>query len=78
MRSFIDRLDLFSSMLYFIINTGLVAQSPLFFTTKPTSHRTGLGISLSYDIIKAQGGKIIVDTKIGEGTTFTIKLPAKT
>ena len=47
-----------------------------FFTTKPTGEGTGLGLSLSYDIIKAHNGEIIVETELGEGTTFTIFLPA--
>ena len=46
-----------------------------FFTTKPTGQGTGLGLSLSYDIIKAHGGEIKVETKEGEGSTFTIILP---
>jgi two-component system NtrC family sensor kinase len=46
-----------------------------FFTTKPTGEGTGLGLSMSYDIIKAQGGELKVETKLGEGTTFTIILP---
>ncbi|HLK29589.1 MAG TPA: ATP-binding protein [Puia sp.] len=46
-----------------------------FFTTKPTGSGTGLGLSLSYDIIKVHGGEIKVDTKEGEGTTFIIQLP---
>lgn len=46
-----------------------------FFTTKPTGLGTGLGLSLSYDIIKAHGGEIKVETKEGEGTTFIILLP---
>jgi len=46
-----------------------------FFTTKPTGQGTGLGLSLSYDIVKAHGGEIKVETKEGEGTTFTIQLP---
>ncbi|MEO8111360.1 MAG: ATP-binding protein [Ginsengibacter sp.] len=45
-----------------------------FFTTKPTGQGTGLGLSLSYDIIKAHGGEIKVETEEGEGTTFTIQL----
>jgi signal transduction histidine kinase len=48
-----------------------------FFTTKPTGQGTGLGLSLSYDIIKAHGGDIKVDSKEGEGTTFIIQLPVK-
>ena len=46
-----------------------------FFTTKPTGQGTGLGLSLSYDIIKSHGGEIKVETKEGEGTTFIIQLP---
>ncbi len=46
-----------------------------FFTTKPTGQGTGLGLSLSYDIIKAHGGEIKVETKDGEGSGFIIQLP---
>jgi len=46
-----------------------------FFTTKPTGQGTGLGLSLSYDIIKAHGGDMTVETRDGEGTMFIIKLP---
>jgi signal transduction histidine kinase len=46
-----------------------------FFTTKPTGQGTGLGLSLSYDIIKAHGGELKVDTREGEGSIFTINLP---
>jgi len=46
-----------------------------FFTTKPTGQGTGLGLSLSYDIIKAHGGELKVETKENEGTTFIIQLP---
>src|ERR1022692_4178482 len=46
-----------------------------FFTTKPTGQGTGLGLSLSYDIIKAYGGEIKVATKEGEGSEFIIELP---
>ena len=48
-----------------------------FFTTKPTGQGTGLGLSLSYDIIKAHGGEIKVETKEGESTEFIIYLPVK-
>lgn len=47
-----------------------------FFTTKPTGQGTGLGLSMTYDIItKVHNGTIRVDSKEGEGTTFTIQLP---
>jgi signal transduction histidine kinase len=46
-----------------------------FFTTKPTGEGTGLGLSLSYDIVKAHGGELKVETKEGEGSTFNIELP---
>jgi signal transduction histidine kinase len=46
-----------------------------FFTTKPTGQGTGLGLSLSYDIVKAHGGEITVKSKNGEGSEFTINLP---
>jgi signal transduction histidine kinase len=45
-----------------------------FFTTKPAGQGTGLGLSLSYDIIKAHGGEIKVESNEGEGTQFIIKL----
>jgi signal transduction histidine kinase len=46
-----------------------------FFTTKPTGQGTGLGLSLSDDIVRAHGGEIKVETKDGEGCTFIIQLP---
>jgi len=48
-----------------------------FFTTKPTGQGTGLGLSLSYEIIKAHGGEIKVDSVEGAYTSFTISLPVK-
>jgi signal transduction histidine kinase len=45
-----------------------------FFTTKPTGEGTGLGLSLSYDIIKAHGGELKVETKENEGAEFIIQL----
>ncbi|MGC4037000.1 MAG: ATP-binding protein [Chitinophagaceae bacterium] len=48
-----------------------------FFTTKPTGQGTGLGLSLAYDIVKAHGGGIKVETKEGEGSEFVITLPSK-
>ena len=47
-----------------------------FFTTKPTGEGTGLGLSISYDIVTQQhGGTIAVDSRVGEFTEFTIRLP---
>ena len=46
-----------------------------FFTTKPTGQGTGLGLSLSYDIVKAHGGELKVKTMEGEGSEFIVELP---
>jgi signal transduction histidine kinase len=46
-----------------------------FFTTKPAGQGTGLGLSLSYDIVKAHGGELKVETKEGEGVVFIVELP---
>jgi signal transduction histidine kinase len=46
-----------------------------FFTTKPTGQGTGLGLSLAYDIVKAHGGELKVETIENEGTIFIILLP---
>ena len=46
-----------------------------FFTTKPAGQGTGLGLSLSYDIIKAHGGELKVETRENEGSEFVISLP---
>jgi signal transduction histidine kinase len=48
-----------------------------FFTTKPTCKGTGLGLSLAYDIVKAHGGELTVQSIIGIGSSFTIKIPLK-
>jgi signal transduction histidine kinase len=45
-----------------------------FFTTKPTGQGTGLGLSLAYDIVKAHGGEIIVESNINHGTEFFVKI----
>ena len=46
-----------------------------FFTTKPTGQGTGLGLSLSYDIVKAHGGALKLASDDGKGTEFIITLP---
>jgi signal transduction histidine kinase len=46
-----------------------------FFTAKPAGQGTGLGLSLAYDIVKAHGGEIRVETKEGQGSEFIIQLP---
>jgi signal transduction histidine kinase len=46
-----------------------------FFSTKPTGQGTGLGLSLSYDIIKAHGGTLEVNSKEGDGSEFVVHLP---
>lgn len=46
-----------------------------FFTTKPTGQGTGLGLSVTYGIIKDHGGDILVNSREGEGSTFTVLIP---
>jgi signal transduction histidine kinase len=48
-----------------------------FFTTKPVGKGTGIGLSLSYGIVQAHGGKIGVASKPGEGTVFRVELPVE-
>lgn len=48
-----------------------------FFTTKPVGQGTGLGLSLSYGIIKKHGGRIDVDSQVGRGTRFSIHIPIR-
>ena len=46
-----------------------------FFTTKPTGQGTGLGLSLAYDIVKAHGGELKVETTEEEGSKFIVEIP---
>jgi signal transduction histidine kinase len=46
-----------------------------FFTTKDVGEGTGLGLSIVHELVERHGGTIEVDTRLGEGTTFTVKLP---
>jgi len=49
----------------------------LFYTTKPTGQGTGLGLSLSYDIVKAHGGELQTESYSENGTTFLLTLPTR-
>src|SRR5690606_595865 len=46
-----------------------------FYTTKPKDHGTGLGLFLARTVVERHGGKLLVDSTLGEGTTFTLVLP---
>ncbi len=46
-----------------------------FFTTKDTGHGVGLGLAISYGIVKEHKGTVSVESEIGKGTTFTVRLP---
>jgi two-component system NtrC family sensor kinase len=48
-----------------------------FFTTKPVGEGTGLGLSMSYGIIERHAGTISVQSKLGHGTTFTVRIPTR-
>ena len=54
---------------------GWKDQNLLLISTKPTGEGTGLGLSLAYDIIKAHGGEIKVETKEDQGSEFVVQLP---
>lgn len=58
-----------------ILQTILDRIFQAFITTKSTGQGTGLGLSLAYDIVKAHGGELKVETKEGEGSAFIIQLP---
>ena len=47
-----------------------------FFTTKPPGEGTGLGLAISFDLVKRLGGQLSVETRVGEGTAFTVSVPA--
>lgn len=61
-----------------IAEENLVRIFEPFFTTKEVGKGTGLGMSISYEIIKEHGGEITVASTVGEGTIFTIRLPLNT
>jgi len=57
------------------VNHFSALNTELFNTIKPSGSDMGLGLSLSYDIVKAHGGEIKVASKEGEGAEFIIQLP---
>jgi signal transduction histidine kinase len=48
-----------------------------FFTTKEPDKGTGLGLSVLHGIVKSHGGEVLLESEIGEGTTFIVRLPAR-
>ena len=64
----------FSIMLLALIAAPIHAQDQP--TTKPSGEGTGLGLSLSYDIMKAHGGELKVESRVNEFTEFILTIPA--
>ena len=63
---------------YFKHSTSLMMKnitSMSWYKFKPTGQGTGLGLSLAYDIVKAHGDELKVESEEGKGTTFTITIP---
>jgi two-component system, NtrC family, sensor kinase len=80
--SIVDKLDGKKYVEIAVADNGIGIPAPIkdkifnpFFTTKPAGQGTGLGLSLSHDIIKANGGEIFVDSEEGVGTKFILRLP---
>jgi signal transduction histidine kinase len=48
-----------------------------FFTTKEQTHGVGLGLAISYRIVREHGGTISVESEVGKGTTFAVRLPVE-
>lgn len=58
-----------------IVPEALIKIFDPFYTTKGVGKGTGLGLSISYDIIKKHGGEIKVESEVGKGTIFTMRIP---